>query len=496
MNPSNIKNFGGQMKSALSCRAVLILLLGFFLAASGFVATETMAAAAKPASGKAVYPPPPAPGAPVTLDDTIYGVLRYHRALRGMQENRQVLEHEVRRAQAGFGPSVDITGEAGGNLLSDRTTRDYDLDKQMYGIGEISGRLTQPIWDGFATRSRVRSAKATLESVKHRVFDTATTLSLDGIIAHIDLLRRRTIYELSEKNVAAHRAILGQTQDRSNLGADTEADVSQAQSRLARALSSLSEAQAALLVAEDTYARLTGMAPSQHLQPVKMPPELFKGPGAVYELAEKYNPKLAAYLQDIRAARGEKELAESTFYPTFNAEVGPSYTDRGGSYDRWVYNFDAVATMRWNVFNSGADVAETKAAQARIRQARQTMYDFVDDLKLDIESTWVNYLSAQDQYKNYSEAVKYNEFTRVAYLEQFHMGKRSLLDVLDAENELYSSSTQAETARGNILVGAYRLCALTGNLLPMLSIDVKPLAENPGVDPEDTREAFAPGWFN
>lgn len=147
------------MKSALSCRAVLILLLGFFLAASGFVATETMAAAAKPASGKAVYPPPPAPGAPVTLDDTIYGVLRYHRALRGMQENRQVLEHEVRRAQAGFGPSVDITGEAGGNLLSDRTTRDYDLDKQMYGIGEISGRLTQPIWDGFATRSRVAAPR-------------------------------------------------------------------------------------------------------------------------------------------------------------------------------------------------------------------------------------------------------------------------------------------------------------------------------------------------
>lgn len=473
-------------------RALAILLLPALL----LICDAQVFPAAKNGADKSAWPPPPPEGAPITMTDTIYGVLRHHRALRGMQENRQVLEHEVRRAQAGFGPSVDLRGEAGGNMLSDRTTRDYDLDKKMYGIGEISARLTQPIWDGFATRSRVRSARSTLESVKHRVFDTATTLSLDGIIAQIDLLRRRAIYELAEKNVATHRSILAQTQDRTNLGADTEADVTQAQTRLARALASLSEAQAALLVAEDTYTRLTGMPPSDHIQPVPMPPQEFTGPQEVYEMAEKYNPKLAAYLQDIRVQQAEKELAKSTYYPTFNAEIGPTYSDRGGSYDRWVYSFDAVGTMRWNVFNSGADLAETRAAGARIRQARQTMYDFADDLKLDCESTWVNYLSAQDQYKNYTEAIKYNEFTRAAYLEQFQMGKRSLLDVLDAENELYNSSTQAETARGNILVGAYRLCALTGNLLPMLKIDLEPLSKNPPRDPADSREAFAPGWFN
>lgn len=450
------------------------------------------------AEGKApgAWPPPQPAGESVTVTDTIYGVLRHHRSLQGMQENRQVLEHELRRARAGFGPSVDVQGLAGGSLLSDNTTRNADLDKQMYGIGEISARLSQPIWDGFATRSRVRNAKSTLESVKARVFDTATTLSLDGIIAHIDLLRRRALYELAQRNVAQHRAILAQTQDRTNLGADTGSDVSQAQSRLMRALSNLSEAQAALLVAEDTYTRLTGMPPAARLQPVAMPPETFTGYEPVFELAEQHNPKLLAYMQDIRALQADRQLAESTFYPTINAEIGPTYSDRGGAYDRWIYSFDVVATMRWNLFNSGADVAETKAAAARIRQARQLMYDFRDDLKLDIESTWVNYLAAQDQYRNYSEAMKYADATRNAYLEQFQLGKRSLLDVLDAENELYSSSTLAETARGNILVGAYRLCALTGNLLPMLSIDLVPLGENPPHDPKDPREEFDLGWFN
>lgn len=343
-----------ERKKRVLCASVLALLMFLGFAQNGKCASDEELTHASTAVQES-WPPPPPPGAPVSVTDTIYGVLRHHRALRSMQENRQVLEHELRRAQAGFGPSIDLSGQAGGNLLSDRSTRNEDLDKQMYGIGEISGRLTQPIWDGFATRSRVRSALSTLNSVKARVFDTATTLALDGIIAHIDLLRQRKIYELSERNVAQHRAILAMTADRSSMGADTEADVTQAQSRLSRALSSLSEAQANLLVAEDTYSRLTGMAPPSRLDAVPMPPEIFSGPGRVFKLAEKHNPKILAYIQDVRTAVGDKELAESTFYPTINAEVGPTYSDRGGSYDRWVYNFDAVAQCA-GIFSTAARI--------------------------------------------------------------------------------------------------------------------------------------------
>ncbi|MDR2054436.1 MAG: TolC family protein, partial [Desulfovibrio sp.] len=336
------------------------------------------------------------------------------------------------------------------------------------------------------------------ESVKQRVFDTATSLSLDGGIAHLDLLRRRIIYDLSVKNVDQHKAVLAMAQERANLGADTAADVSQAQSRLSRALSSLAEAKASLHVAEETYTRLTGLPGNAKLQTVTMPPQIFENPESVFLLAEKGNPKLAAYLQDIRALVGDKELAESAFYPTINVEAGPNYSNRGvyDENERWIFSFDVLGTVRWNIFNSGADWAERKAALARIRQSRQVMYNFIDELKLDIDSTWINYLAAQEQYKHYTKAIEYNKFTRSAYMEQFQLGRRTLLDVLDAESELYNSSTQAETSRGNILVGAYRLCALTGNLLPQLLIDLAPLGRRPPVDPNDPREEFAPGWFN
>ncbi|MBQ9536843.1 MAG: TolC family outer membrane protein [Desulfovibrionaceae bacterium] len=450
-----------------------------------------------PAQGMAKepqWPAPPPPGKSLEIEDTVYGVLRHHRNLRGIQENREVLEHELRRAQAGFGPRVDLEGRAGGSIYSDASTRATDLDGTMYGYVSASARLVQPIWDGFATRSRVREAQSTLNSMRHRVFDTATSLALDGIIAHIDLLRRRIIYDLAIDNIRQHKEILAQAQERATLGADTEADVTQTQSRLARAESNLSEAKAALLVAEHTYRRLTGLEPKK-LKPVTMPPDLFANTSKIFELAQKSNPKLAAYLQDIRAARARRELAEAEFYPELNLEAGPSYTDRGGATDRWIYSFDVLGTMRWNIFNSGADVAERKAASARMRQARQEMRDYIDTLKLDIETTWTNYQAAQEQYKHYSQAVEYNKYTRVAYIEQFSIGKRSLLDVLDTINELYNSSTQAETARSNVLVGAYRLSGLTGNLLPSMSINTKPLDSSVPRDKHDKREEFKPAWF-
>ncbi|MDR2745796.1 MAG: TolC family protein [Desulfovibrio sp.] len=449
-------------------------------------------------AAEAAYPPPPQPGQTISVDDTIYGVLRTHRNLRGMLENRDVLEHEVDRARAGFGPRIDASGQAGYGVINDSSSRALDHDRQMWSVVGYSATLVQPVWDGFAARSRVRSAKSTLESVKYRVFDTATSLSLDGVIAHIDLLRRRIIYDLSVKNVDQHKAVLAMAQERANLGADTAADVSQAQSRLSRALSSLAEAKASLHVAEETYARLTGLPGNAKLQTATMPPQIFENPESVFLLAEKGNPKLAAYLQDIRALVGDKELAESAFYPTINLEAGPNYSNRGvyDENERWIFSFDVLGTVRWNIFNSGADWAERKAALARIRQSRQVMYNFIDELKLDIDSTWINYLAAQEQYRHYTKAIEYNKFTRSAYMEQFQLGRRTLLDVLDAESELYNSSTQAETSRGNILVGAYRLSALTGNLLPQMLIDLAPLGRRPAADPDDPREDFAPGWFN
>lgn len=413
----------------------------------------------------------------IPLKESVEAMMRNNHSLKALQENRSAVGHEIDRAKAGWGPRVDATARGGFGRLSNSTTRSYDYDSAS-PYSSASLIITQPLWDGFETRGRVREAEATFRSLDHRVMDNANTLALDAIIAHVDVLRRQEVYELAKENVASHEDILEKARERESMGVDTMADVSQAQSRLARARSALSEAEAFLRIGQDTYARLTEYR-NTPLAPVALPEKMFTSAEEVLEQARSGNPKVAAYMEDINAARARKEQVKSAYSPKIDLEAGPSYSDRDARREMWTSEFSVSAVVRWNLFNSGADVAENKAAAARIRQARQGLYDYMDSLKLSVEETWAQYVSAQEQFDFYTKAVEYNTETLVAYEEQFILGQRSLLDVLDAENELFNSSSQAATANGNALIAAYRMKALTGELIPSLGISTGILKVTP-----------------
>jgi adhesin transport system outer membrane protein len=456
------------MKSAFTFPALLSLLFIAVLSPSVMAAED--------------LPPAPSAGEKITVNDTVYGVLRTHRALQGMQENRAVLENELTRAQRfAYAPRVDAMGRAGVGKLSDPTTRNSDKDHARRLAG-LSLNLTQPVMDAAAV-SRAGEAKETLASVRSRVFDTASSVALDGILAHLDVLRSKAVYDAALKNVDSIKSILKQSIDRAEMGADTQADVSQARSRLARAMSGLAETKAALVVAQDTYTRLTGIS-FYNLVPVEDRVLDYTGPGAIFELAKQKNPALAAYLSDIRTRRAERETARAAYLPTINLEAGSNYTGRGSNNtgENYINSYDAAGVLRWNLFSSGADVAAVKAAEARVRQARKNLLDYHDEIKLSIYNAWANMKSDHDQFEFYSQAVKHNLYTRKAYWDQFRVGSRSLLDVLDSENELYNSTVQAENARVSAVANSYRLYALSGELFEVLGVDVEPLAKLPSED--------------
>ena len=134
--------------------------------------------------------------APIDLKETIESMLRTNNSLKAIQENRSAVGHEIDKAKAGYGPRVDLTARGGFGRLSDSTTRSYDYDEAA-PYSSASLLVTQPLWDGWATRGRVREAEATYRSLDHRVLDNANTLALDAIIAHVDVLRRQQIYKLA-----------------------------------------------------------------------------------------------------------------------------------------------------------------------------------------------------------------------------------------------------------------------------------------------------------
>ena len=440
--------------------------------------------------------PSPSAGPLLTLRDSVAATLLNHKSLKAMQENREAVAEELNRAWAFYGPRLDISAGAGAGVLNNATTRALrdtgvtGADSRFYPATNIGLTLTQPLYDGFATRSRVRSAQSTLDSMRHRVLDNAAALALDAIVAHVDLLRQREIVRLAGENLERHREILVLARDRSLSGADDAADLTQAENRLARAMSSMVEARSALADSEETYFRLTAALPSERLSPAELPGRLYAGPEEVLEEAMRLNPKLAAYLEDVMSARADGELARAAFHPSFALEAGPGYTNRHSRGSQWTYSFDVMVNMNWNIFNSGADEAGFRASQARVRQSRQLLHNFADDLGLEIKNTSPAYTTSREQHRHYQDAAGFSESTCASYEDQFSVGQRSLLDVLDGYSELFSASTQVVTAQGNIVIGAWRLLAVAGGLLSGLEIDDSFLLAAPAPAPEDPREAF------
>jgi adhesin transport system outer membrane protein len=417
--------------------------------------------------------PTPSRADVTTLRDTVASTLAFNPNIKAFQEYRQAAQDDLKRARSGWFPRVDARASYGFEQWTDVNTRAggrYGDSRVFYDRSEASLTVSQTIWDGLATWHRYSQGKHRAESADNRLFDNAEALGLDAILAHVEIYRQRRIVSLAELNVQNHRKILGSQTERHRSGASTLADVSQTQTRLARSEASLAESRSALEVAIANYKRLTGKIPGQ-IEVPSDPMDAYPSLEAALAQCQVNNPKVKTLRADAMAADSQTGVDLSAFHPQVFLELGPTYSYRTGSAYSDQGGMLFLLRANWNLFNGGYDWYNVKGDKARARQARQDLASQLDSLAQETESTWSELLSAQEQTRFYGNAVQYATKTRDMYLEQFNVGQRSLLDVLDAENELFSSSIQLVTAQQNIVAAKYRLLALGGGLLASLGLD-------------------------
>ncbi len=421
----------------------------------------------------------------VTLKYTVDSALAYNPTIRSYQEYRQGAEFDMKRARSGWFPRIDARAGYGVENWHDTSTRNRvgQSKNEWYDRSEASVTISQTIWDGMATWYRVRIGESRLESAKQRLFDNAEALALDALLAHIEIYRQRRIVALAEMNVQNHRSILGSQRERHRSGASTMADVTQTQSRLSRTEASLAESRSALEVAVANYKRLTGLDVGMVEAPVS-PEDAYTSLEAALARSAQGNYKIQASLADLETAEHQIELDKSPFHPQISLEFGPNYRYRLESATNDSYGTALMLRGVWNLFDGGYDWYNVKADRARARQSRQDSLAVYDSVAEETTATWSELISAQEQTKFYGNSVQYATQTRDMYLEQFNVGQRSLLDVLDAENEVFSSSIQYVTAQQNVVAAKYRLLALGGDFLTSFGIDRGALV----INTEDERE--------
>jgi adhesin transport system outer membrane protein len=407
----------------------------------------------------------------VSVHDSVATALEYNPRLKVLRNNHEAINFELDRAKGGYFPRVDAFFGYGAESHSDELTRAQETEHNFYDRLEASLQLTQLLYDGRETASRVGVEAAKLDSAKLRVLDNAESIALDAVIAHMEVYRQRELLALAEKNVRDHEEILSMLDERQRAGAGSIADVSQTQGRLARAKGSLAETRSALKAAEANYQRVVGklagpvafFAPPANLLP--------QGHDEAVQAVQTGNPKVRALAHNIEEAQARVELSGSSFLPKINLEVSTTYQDQVESSRTYEHNNQAMVRLRWNLLNGGSDIADHRAAVARKHQAANTRDDQLVQVVEETSATWAKLEASREQVVNFADATTQSESTLDSYMKQFTVGQRTLLDVLDARNELFQSSGLLVTAKVNEVIAAERLIALAGRLNESLQVE-------------------------
>jgi adhesin transport system outer membrane protein len=425
----------------------------------------------------------------LTLEDSIEAALATNPEVGVVEADRQAIDQELRQARALYFPSIDLRGAIGPEYTNSPATR------RVFGAGDSSETLlrmesqitlSQMLFDGFSTRSEVDRQVARIDSAAYRVREASEFIALDAIEAHLNVLRNQALVELAEQNVVEHQRILGQVTQLEREGGGTIADVRQTEARVAAARAALAVAFGNLREAEAVYRAVVGIPPEDLERPE---PPLAAVPGSAEMAATDAsagNPTVRIADADIEVAKAELEGARSGYYPRLDLEMGAGANRNLDGIEGSDVDAQALLVLRYNLFRGGGDIAREREAFARLREAREVLLRARRDAEEDARIAHSAYLTAQERFDALEAQADATRSTRDAYAQQFDLGQRSLLDLLDSENELFLARSNLVTAQYTALFAVYRLLAATGELLMVLDIDAAAESINIYRKPEDS----------
>ncbi|SQD76482.1 TolC family outer membrane protein [Moritella yayanosii] len=410
-----------------------------------------------------------------SVEEAVAMTLSSHPDIRIAFTKFKVREEQVLQAEAGYLPSINMTGGYGYEYTNSPGTRVNGGDSKDLNRGEFGVSLKQSLFSGFQTSSDISRTSYTASAEQWRLFGTAEDVALDVTKVYTNVLKSQRILELSERNLSTHKTIFGQIQERTNSGLGSIADLSQITGRLARAQSNVIAAKNNYLDSEAQFIRVTDQQPDSLVIPIPDVALLPIDRQAGLRDALINHPVVKSSNNDITAARYQHDAAKSNYYPKVTFEVDANFNnDLDGVDGNGVggHHNDVTAMVRfsYNLYSGGKDKALAKETAYKITEAREINRSVHRQIIEGFTLAWNAHELLELQMQYIKEHVIASKDSQAAYEQQFKLGQRSLLDLLDTENELFEARKEYVDAEFNEIVTQYRLLNATGQLLDSLRV--------------------------
>ncbi|WP_281558090.1 TolC family outer membrane protein [Thalassomonas sp. RHCl1] len=416
-----------------------------------------------------------------SLEQAVAQALDSHPQIRQAFARFKSKEEDVNRARANYLPTIDLTAGYGYEYTdypgNRRSAGNHDDGKTELQRGEFGISLRQMIFDGLFSPNEIDRTLYEASAEQWTLMSTAEDLALEVSKVYLTYLKTRELVTLAEKNIASHQEIHAQIKERTDSGLGSIADLSQASGRLARAQSNLIAARNNALDARTQFFRLTNTPPKDLVRPVPDADMLPKNSNSGLTLAITRHPVIKSAQQDINAARSFKQTVKANYYPTLSFELSANADndiggEKGFSSDDGGHRNDVTAMLRlrYNLFSGGKDSAQERSAAYKVSEAQEINYSAHRQVTESFGLAWNAFEMLARQKKYIKQHIIASKETQLTYKEQFSLGQRSLLDLLDTENELFQARQDYLEADFDELSARYRLLNVTGQLLDSLRI--------------------------
>lgn len=395
--------------------------------------------------------------------------------------NRRATEAELRQNQGTLLPQVQLEARTGKTRWNFEVVPTIGND-HTWNAHERSVVVRQVLFDGFSSLNDIWRQAARVDAAAYRVRERTELIALDAAEAYIDVVRYGRLIALADENVAAHRALLSNVRARFQGGRAGEGDLQQVQERVEAAIAVQAQFRQQYDEARATFRKVIGIEPF-NLRGAGRLGGLPKSKDEALAVTLRSNPTIAAAQADRDAAQHAFEFTAGAFVPNVYFEGralwGTNTADTFGPRQ----DYSAMVVASWDVFRGGQDTWKRVEASEQYQQQSMAHARLQRGAYELIDKAWAARTLTSDRIGALLRQIDADRKVIAAYQKEYELGQRSLIDLLNAQNQVFNAGVSLKSTRGVAVFADYQLLAAMGELLTYVKapkpLDAEPLTTRP-----------------